>query len=200
VPPQRRVGVVRLWGSLSETVSVLGPLVPTTEPCDVIHIDWDRGHDDFDAIVRLDGIEGLVLSRIHDYWPQAGCIWMRRSEILTIDSLDCDGPEVRVLDRLGVRLLAVDPELESLHAVVQHAAQTPAPVAVYSRATGSGEVQVGLMLSSDDGTCTMAEVDPTGVQTGDEMRLELVEIIALEWSTDYLAALGILLEDGPLHD
>lgn len=122
---------------------MLGPPIPSLEPCDVVHIEWDRGHDDFDALRYVDGDEGLVIAKVHDYWPLAGSMWLRRNEVRRMEALDPGLPEVRVLDRLGVRLFTLDPALAELRNVLSGALGSAVPLAVYSRSTGSGEFSWG---------------------------------------------------------
>lgn len=172
---------------------VLGPPAPTPTSRDVAHIEWDRGHDEFDAVVYLDEADALVVARTHDYWPQAGFLWIRRSEVLSLDPLDEAEPAMRVLEQLGVRRLAVDPAIADLKTLLLEASDPPVPIAVFSRKTGSEEMLVGLVSHVGDTGCTLTEVDPAGSLTGDDLTLELDDIIAIEWSTDYLNALSILL-------
>ena len=114
---------------------VLGPPVPAATPRVVARVEWDRGHDEFVGVVYLDEPEGIVVARTHDYWPQAGCLWIRRSEVLSLRELDEADPEVRVLNELGVRLFALDPEITELATLLGHAVDTPSPVAVYSESS-----------------------------------------------------------------
>jgi hypothetical protein len=159
----------------------------------VAHVEWDRGHDEFDGIVYLDEAEAVVVARTHDYWPQAGCLWIRRSDVLSVEPLDESDAAVRVLNELGVRRFALDPAMADLTSLLRRATDSPAPIAVFSAATGSDEMLVGLVAHVGETGCTLAEVDPTGSLTGDELTFDLGEIIAVEWSTDYLNALAILL-------
>jgi hypothetical protein len=93
-----------------------------------------------------------------------------------------------------VRFFTLDPKMGSLRAVMREAQGTPSPIAVYTRSTGSREVLVGLLVSLEDTSCTMADVSPAGERTGEDLHFELEDIIGLEWGTDYLMALAILLE------
>lgn len=53
---------------------------------------------------------------------------------------------------------------------------------------------MGLVSELDGSGCVMKEVSSEGELTGEDLHFELDEIIGLEWSTDYLMALAILLE------
>ena len=172
---------------------VLGPPAPAATPRVVARVEWDRGHDEFVGVMYLDEPEGIVVARTHDYWPQAGCLWIRRSEVLSLRELDEADPEVRVLNELGVRLFALDPEITELATLLGHAVDTPSPVAVYSESTGSDEVLVGLVTHVGETGCTLSDVGPDGSLSGEDLTFDLAEIIAVEWSTDYLNALSILL-------
>jgi hypothetical protein len=169
-------------------------LVPTTDPCPVVDLEWDRGHESFDAIVRLDAPEAIVVTTIHDLWPQAGCLWIRADEVLAAEPLDAASAEVRVLDRLGVRLFAVDEGLADLATLLRSAQAEDVLVAVHSTATGSGEMLVGNVRRLTDRHVELDEVDTDGRRTDEPLDFRLDEVIAVEWGTDYLRALALLGE------
>ena len=173
----------------------LDALVPTTEPCPVVALEWDRGHESFDAIVRLDAPEAMVVTEVHDLWPLAGCLWIRSDEILAAEPLPPDGPETRVLDRLGVRLFAVDPALADLRTLLEAARQEGTLVAVHSTTTGSAEMLVGTVVEVSVDGVELDEVDPAGERTREPLRHRLDEIIGVQWGTDYLRALALLGDD-----
>jgi hypothetical protein len=172
----------------------LDSLVPTTEPCPVVDLEWDRGHESFDAIVRLDAADAMVVTAVHDLWPQAGCQWIRADEILQAEPLAPDSPEVRVLDRLGVRSFTVDPQLGDLRSLLEAARQEDALIAVHSTRTGSAEMLVGRVRSVDARRLDLDEVDTSGERTDEPLEYALDEIIAVQWGTDYLRALALLAE------
>ena len=172
----------------------LDRLVPTTEPCPVVALEWDRGHESFVAIVRLDHPDALVVTTVHDLWPLAGCQWIRRREILEAEPLADDRPEVRVLDRLGVRLFAVDAPLHDLASLLRAAQDGEELIAVHSTTTGSGGMLVGRVRSVDHERVDLDEVDTTGERTDEPLEYALDEIIAVQWGTDYLRALAMLAE------
>ena len=172
----------------------LDSLVPTTEPCPVVDLEWDRGHESFDAIVRLDHAGAVVVTAVHDLWPQAGCQWIRRDEVLRAEPLASDSPEVRVLDRLGVRLFAVDPAIADLRALLEAAEAGQDLVAVHSTTTGSAEMLVGRVRSVTAHRLDLDEIDTAGERTGEPLDYRLDEIIAVQWGTDYLRALAMLAE------
>ena len=172
----------------------LDSLVPTTEPCAVVALEWDRGHDAFDAILRLDAEEALIVTAIHDLWPQAGCQWIRADEVLAAEPLASDSAAVRVLDRLGVRLFTVDPALADLRTLLRTAREERALVAVYSAQTGSGETLVGTVLGLDGDGVELDEIDTDGNRSGERLDVALDDVIGVEWGSDYLRALALLLE------
>jgi hypothetical protein len=172
----------------------LDSLVPTTQPCPVVDLEWDRGHESFDAMVRLDAPEAMVVTAVHDLWPQAGCQWIRADEILGAEPLPSDSPEVRVLDRLGVRLFAVDRRLADLTALLGAAQDEQVLIAVHSTTTGSAEMLVGSVRTLAAGRVELDEVDTTGERTDEPLDFRFDEIIAVQWGTDYLRALALLAE------
>ena len=174
----------------------LDSLVPTSEPCAVVDLEWDRGHESFDAVVRLDAPQALIVTAVHDLWPQAGCLWLRADEVLSAEPLEDDSATVRVLDRLGVRLFTVDPALADLATLFRHAQQERALVAIYSRSTGSGETLVGTVRVVTDDRVELDEIDTDGRPTHEPLDYGLDEVIGVEWGTDYLRALALLGEQG----
>jgi hypothetical protein len=172
----------------------LDSLVPTTEPCPVVDLEWDRGHDAFDAIVRLDTPTAIVVTEVRDLWPQAGCLWIRADEVLSAEPLDAADPAPRVLDRLGVLLFVVDPALADLATLLEAAREEQALVAVHSTETGSDELLVGTVRQVTGRRVELDEVDTDGSRTHELLEFDLDEIIAVEWGTDYLRALAMLAE------
>ena len=172
----------------------LDSLVPTTDPCPVVDLEWDRGHESFEAIVRLDHPDAMVVTTVHDLWPQAGCQWIRRDEVLGVEPLAADSPAVRVLDRLGVRLFTVDPALHDLPTLLASAREDQELVAVFSTMTGSSEMLVGRVRRITADAVELEETDTRGERTDEPLELALAEIIAVQWGTDYLRALAMLSE------
>jgi hypothetical protein len=172
----------------------LDSLVPTTDPCPVVDLEWDRGHESFDAIVRLDAAEAMIVTAVHDLWPQAGCQWIRADEILAAEPLAADSAEVRVLDRLGVRLFTVDPSLADLATLLRAAQREQLLIAVHSTTTGSQEMLVGRVRLVTDDAVELDEVDTNGERTDEPLAYRFDEVIAVQWGTDYLRALTLLAE------
>lgn len=170
-------------------------LVPVDEPCPVVHLEWDRGHESFDAIVRIESVESMIVTVVHDLWPLAGCKWIRADEVVSAEPLAPDSVAVRVLDHLGVRMFGVDPALSDLRRLFMQAADTATLLGIYSSTTGSDGVLVGTVRTITESQVILDEVSPRGVQTVEDLVYEFDEVISVEWGTDYLRALGLLLSE-----
>lgn len=168
-------------------------LEPRADPCPVVHIEWDRGHDAFDALIRATSDEAVIVTLVEDYWPLAGCRWIRANEIVSCDDHEAESPVVRVLDHLGVRTFGVSVELLSLRHLLAHPTFSSAPVQVYVERTGSSEVQVGVVASVGLHDLVLGEITPRGERNGESDPVPLDQIIGVEWGSDYLTALRILV-------
>lgn len=176
----------------SEPISPVG-----SEPCRVVNLDWDRGHESFAAIVRAETDDGVIVTQLIDFSSVAGFKWIRADEILELDDLDTDDPNVRVADLRGTRTERLAPALTATGALVTDLAAQGVLVFVQSRRTGSDEGLVGTITSIDGSVVVLADVDPSGRASGDTVEVSLDDVISVEWGTDYLAALAELLEGRP---
>lgn len=163
------------------------------EPCPVVHLEWDRGHEQIDAIVRAESADALIVTVVEDFWPQAGCRWIRADEVLSAEVLAPTSPDVRVLDHLGVRPFSVESALLDLEHLLARPTFRSSPVQLCLERTGSGEVQVGTVASLTASEVVLNDITPSGEWPGDQSSFELSGIISVEWGSDYLRALGILV-------
>ena len=157
--------------------------------CRVVELEWDRGHDKFEAIVRARTDAGIVVTQLHDLVALEGLTWIRGDELLDVDDLDDDRPEVRLANLRGARTHAVDPSLTELPALLAHLADAGVLLFVHQARTGSDEGLVGRVAEIDDGTLVLDEVDTSGRFTGDTYEFAIDDIISVEWGTAYLVAL-----------
>lgn len=174
---------------------------PAAGPCRVVAVEWDRGHEQLEGILRAEGPEGVVLTEMNDLVPDAGHCWLHADEVLSIDDL-CPGcsATVRSATLHEARSDRVDPALTELAGLLRFLAEAQSTVAVYTRRTGSGELLAGVMASTDDASMSFAEIDTTGSLTGEKVTIDLSEIIRVDWDTHYLRALRALAELAPPAD
>jgi hypothetical protein len=111
--------------------------------CRVVNIEWDRGHERFDAIVRAESDAGIVVTEIHDIAPLPGLSWIRRNEVIEIDDLADDAGEVRLADIRGELVETVEVALTAVEALLVHLAATEPLIGLYRERTGSDELLVG---------------------------------------------------------
>jgi hypothetical protein len=168
-------------------------LTPVEEPAPVVHLEWDRAHEQVDAVVRAESEAAVIITVVHDLWPQPGYQWIRADEIVECDELENNSPVVRVLDALGIRGFRIDEALLSLTWLIGLARFRTKPLGLYLRRTGSQEVTVGTVKSANDAVVVLDAVNPQGAFTGEELILDLDDVIAAEWDTDYMRALALLL-------
>jgi len=169
-----------------------GLLVPAVVPCPAGHLEWDRGHEALDAIVRLETADALIITEVHDLWPQAGCRWLSQREVLAFEEFDLASADIRVLDALGARALRAEPALGDLRLLLERLRHLNELVAVYTARTGSDECLVGFVSEVRQAQLTLDEVSPDGGRTGERLDYQLGEVIGVDWGTDYLRALSLL--------
>lgn len=202
--PSRRTAHRRSWSPSCGRVNSVTPaqdasgvgldLVPTNDPAAVVRVEWDRGHEEFDAVLRLKTADAVVVSIVHDLWPVAGLQWLRTEEVLRVDLLPPDSAAVRVLDRLGIRFFTVDEGLGDIRELVARAAASGVLVGVHSRRTGSGEMLVGTVGRVTAEGFDLADVSTDGEATGEIVEYSFDDVIGIEWGSDYLRALALLLD------
>jgi hypothetical protein len=155
-----------------------------TELCPVIKLEWDRGHESIEAIVRARTESGIVVTTLNDYVALPGLTWIRADEVLYFDNLeelDDDHPAVRLANLRGSRIGSLDPALTDLNALLGHLAVAAALVFIYLRHTGSGEGLVGRITRRAKRRVQLDEVDTDARATGDVLDFALADIIAVEW-------------------
>jgi len=165
--------------------------------CRVVELEWDRGHDAFAAIVRARTDAGIIVTKVHDLVAVDGLTWIRGDELLDVDDLDDDQPEVRLANLRGSRIATVDPGLTELPALLAHLTDAGVLLFVHRARTGSGEGLVGRIVEIDGQALVLDEVDTDGRFNGDTLEFLVDEIISVDWGTDYLAALAELASDQP---
>jgi ribosomal protein S18 acetylase RimI-like enzyme len=183
----------RLEGEALVDLSSSAPIAVSAEPCRVVHLDWDRRHESFDAIVRAESDEGVIVTQLFDLSSEAGFKWIRGDEILELNDLDADDPKVRLADLRGTRVDRLDSGLAAIAPLVAHLADRGSLVFVQTRGTGSDEGLVGAISAIGDGVISLADIDPSGHPSGDTVELVINDLISVEWGTDYLGALMELL-------
>ena len=152
------------------------------------------GHEELDVLVRLDSPAALLVTLIHDLWPQNGCVWIARDEVLGLEQYESGQPVVRVADRTGARRLRAGSEFEHLPRLFTRLGEAAALAGVYSRSTGSREILVGAVSSVGAEEVSLREVSPDGTDTGDQLVYRYADIAGVEWATDYLRALALLAD------
>jgi len=166
-------------------------------PCRVVNIEWDRGHERFDAIVRAESDSGIVVTEIRDIAPLPGLSWIRRNEVIEIDDLADDAGEVRLADIRGELVGTVEVALTAVEPLLVHLAATEPLIGLYRERTGSDELLVGKIVATAPGTITLEHVDPNGRYDEDgALDYPMREILRIDWGTTYLTALWELLAAG----
>lgn len=185
----------------SGVVDAAGPtggrdlLTPTESACDVARLEWDRGHEHLDVLVRLETAQALIVTVIHDLWPQSGCQWIAADEVLDLERCEANDPVVRVAEHTGARKLRAGAELAQLPNVFARLREASLLAGIYARRTGSGSVLVGKVSGVDAQEVTLDDVDTDGALSGDQLTYRYGEIASVEWGTDYLTALAMLSEE-----
>lgn len=157
----------------------------------MVHIEWDRAHEEFDALVHAESDEGVILSRVHELVPLRGFKWLPSDEIVSIEPLEADSAPMRLAVLRGSAPASVDAELTHLSNLLDHLKGSSELVGVFRAERGSDELLVGRIRQADE-LLVVDLVGPGGVWQ-DEERYELDEIISIEWQSDYLLALADLL-------
>lgn len=170
------------------------------EPCRVVVVEWDRGHEEVDGILRAEGTDGIILTEMDDLIPDAGYCWLRSDEILNVEDWCTSSGTARsakLRDALSER---IDTQLTTLANLLHRLTDNHATIGVHTRRTGSGELLAGVMDSTTDLAMQFKEIDPNGVLTGELITVGLDDIIRVDWDTDYLRALRALVEFGAPPD
>ena len=157
----------------------------------MVHVEWDRAHDEFDAIVHAESDEGVIVSRVHDIVPLRGFKWLPRNEIVSIEPLEADSTPMRLAALRGTAPASLDTGLTHLSNLLAHLKASSDLVGVFRAERGSDELLVGRIKGAEK-LLVVDLVSPGGVWQ-DEERYELGEIISIEWQSDYLLALADLL-------
>jgi hypothetical protein len=166
-------------------------------PCRVVKLEWDRGHDKLEAIVRAETDAGIIVTEVDDLVALEGLTWIRGDELLDVDDLDDDNATVRLANLRGSRTERVDPDLTELPALLAHLADLGVLLFVYQARTGSDEGLVGRIAEIDDEILVLDEVEPEGHFTGDTDEFVIDDIISVDWGTEYLLALTELAGPPP---
>jgi hypothetical protein len=167
------------------------------QPCRVVTVEWDRGHERLDAILRAESPDGVILTEIVDIATVPGLSWIRRNEVLEIDDLEDDAGAVRLAGVRGERAATVDLSLTAVGPLLVHLAATEPLVAIYRERTGADEHLVGKIVATSPDAITLEHVDPNGRYDRDgALDYPLREIIRVDWGTTYLTALWELLAAG----
>jgi hypothetical protein len=158
-----------------------------------VHLEWDRGHDSFDAIVVAVGASGMSARQVHDCVPLEGYKWIRSDEVVEIDLLDDDHPAVRLARVRGVHVDPPGRGMSNLTTLLRAMRRRRQLIFVQQERTGSGAGLVGYVSSVDPIHATLDDVDSQGRCTGDLLSIRRDQIISVEWSTTYLTALNDLV-------
>ena len=104
-------------------------------------------------------------------------------------------------DVARARSECVDAALSELPKLLAHLIEQTATVAVYQRRTGSDEYLVGVATTVDNAGFHMAEIEPNGRYSGDDVQYALDDIIRISWDDDYVLTLRELADgdDPPSH-
>lgn len=70
----------------------------TDSLCPIVRLEWDRGHETLDAIVRARSDSGIVITELRDCNPLNGMQWIDAAKLLYVDDLDEDDPNVRLAE------------------------------------------------------------------------------------------------------
>lgn len=165
--------------------------------CRIVELEWDRGHEKLEAIVRTQTDSGIIVTTIHNYVPMPGLTWIRADEVLDLDNLDDDHPSVRLANLRGSRIGGVDPALTKLDALIDFLAEEGAPVLIHLRRTGSGEGLVGQITGRTSDSVLLDEMGTQARRTGHVLDFLLTDILAVVWGDDYLTAFADLLAAEP---
>jgi hypothetical protein len=159
-----------------------------------VHLEWDRAHESFDAIVLAQSTSGLIAGRVHDYVPLDGYKWIRSDEIVDIEVLGHDHPAVRLATLRGTHVDRPGRGMSDLPVLLRAVRRQRQLIFVQQRRTGSDEGLAGYVAVLDQTHVTLDDVDPQGRCTGEVLSIRTDQIISVEWKTSYLTALHDLVQ------
>lgn len=159
----------------------------------IVSLAWDRTHEQIVAIVRAESRAGVVVTEVQDLCEAAGRRWIRADEIVDIDDLEPDDPHRRVAELRGSLANEAPVEPTELIPLLRTLLDRSALIAVYTARTGSTECLVGRVRTVQADRLVLAEVDPNGRVTRDELEYDPAHVIGVDWDTDYLTALADLV-------
>ncbi len=157
-----------------------------------MHVEWDRGHEEFDALIRAESGDGIIVSEFHDHSVRAGWKWIPTSEIVSIEPLPDSSPVVRIARIRSYPDLPIEVEFTRLEELLAYLASSAEIVGVFRAATGSDELLVGRIGGLVDSGFDLELVSTDGDWEDAEHHYELGEVISIEWGTEYLTAMGEL--------
>jgi hypothetical protein len=158
----------------------------------LVHLEWDRTHEEFDAIVRAESDDGVIVTEIHDFVPRRGWKWIPDDEVISIDDVPASAALVRLFELRPLVPEPIDPALTSLPALLRHLADGNLLVSVFQASTGSATMLAGAIARLDNVAVVLDLVDTAGEWEDDQFEFELDDIISVEWGNDYLLALTAL--------
>ena len=161
--------------------------------CRVVNIEWDRGHESLDAIVRAETSTGFVITEIDDLCPLPGLSWIRANEIVSVHDHKNTAPCVRIADLRNTRTDRVHDSFAVLSTLLEHVASKGYLVGAYRERTGSNEMSVGEIATLREEHFRLELVDPQGQwRTCEPIDTDftLAEVIRIDWGTNYLTALA----------
>ena len=103
-----------------------------SDDCRMVHLEWDRSHERFTAIVRAASEHGVIVSELGDFSPIEGLRWIRRDEIISLEDVAVDAPERLLPEHRQQLERTVDPTLTRLDALLAHLAEGDEPLALYT--------------------------------------------------------------------
>lgn len=159
-----------------------------------VHLEWDRAHESFDAIVVVRGASAIITKQVHDYVPLDGYKWIRADEIGHIEFLDHDHPAVRLARLRGTLIDRPGRGMSGLAVLLRAMRRQKQLIFVQQERTGSDTGLAGYVSSLDQTHVTLDEVDPQGRRTGEVLSIRTDQIISVEWGTSYLTALNDLFQ------
>ena len=165
-----------------------------SELCRLVHLEWDRGHDEFDALVRAETAAGIVVTQLDDYATVEGLRWIRADEITSIEDLEDEHPMARFAKLRGWRRSVVAEAPTELPDLLHYLSHNASLVGVYKRRTGSDELLVGSIVQTDAMALHVTVVDSQAAFTGETETLLLDQIIGIDWGNSYLLGLAALLD------
>lgn len=163
------------------------------EPCRVVDLEWDRGHESLTAIVRAESTTGVIVTVVHDLGSLPGHKWIRADELVSNEDLDGQSAVVRLAQLRGELTERVDCKLTNVVELLVSIHTVGSLLALYSERTGSEECLVGHISKLDPDAVSLVDLDTDGRVTGETWQVPIAEIIAIDWGTVYLCALEELL-------